>query len=131
MSYSDIVATIALLVSVFGTFASGYISYHYAIKGERRKEYNSVADQITLSLLSQMSSATDGKYPAAPLSKAEMNALLIVCPKRQKMSLRTSFDSYKSALSDSGSWESGRYNFHSPDVLIKGIDELLKVCERK
>jgi hypothetical protein len=37
MSYSDVVATIALFVSFIGTFASGYISYHYAIKGEKRK----------------------------------------------------------------------------------------------
>lgn len=131
MSYSDKVATIALLISVFGTFASGYISYHYAIKGERRKEYNAVADQIILSLLTQRSSALDGKYPAVTLSKTEMNALLIVCPKRQKMNLRTMFDSYRTSLSDSGSWISGNYRFHSPEKLIKAIDELLVACERK
>lgn len=46
MSYSDIVATIAMIVSISAVPASGYLSYRYAIKGEKRKEWNSVVEPI-------------------------------------------------------------------------------------
>jgi hypothetical protein len=40
MSYSDIVATIAMIVSITAVPASGYFSYHFAIK--EKKERNSM-----------------------------------------------------------------------------------------
>ncbi|EIL6443267.1 hypothetical protein LL626_003616 [Salmonella enterica] len=46
MSYSDIVATIAMIVSISAVPASGFLSYRYAIKGEKRKEWNSVVEPI-------------------------------------------------------------------------------------
>jgi hypothetical protein len=35
-----------MIVALIAVPASGYLSYHYAIKGERRKEFNAVADAI-------------------------------------------------------------------------------------
>lgn len=131
MSYSDVVATIALFVSVFGTFASGYISYHFAIKGERRKEYNAVADRIMLSLLNQRLSVSNGDYPPVTLTNTDKNSLLIVCPKKQKKTLLHAFSAYFRGLHDAGDWVSGRYSFHSPEKAIDGIDKLLDACERK
>ncbi|HGX9415078.1 hypothetical protein ACTZHC_10760 [Escherichia coli] len=46
MSYSDIVATIAMIVSITAVPASGYLSYRYAIEGEKRKEWNGVVEPI-------------------------------------------------------------------------------------
>ena len=50
MSYSDVVATIALMVSVVAVPASGVISYRYAIKGEKRKEWNALCEPLIESI---------------------------------------------------------------------------------
>ncbi|HDS1113655.1 hypothetical protein ACRS85_23280 [Pluralibacter gergoviae] len=44
--YSDILATIALIGTLLGIPLSGYLSYHYAIRGEKRKEWNLIAEPI-------------------------------------------------------------------------------------
>ena len=54
MSYSDIVATIAMIVSITAVPASGYFSYHFAIKGEKRKEFNAISDVIRQKLREQL-----------------------------------------------------------------------------
>jgi hypothetical protein len=46
MSYSDIVATIAIIVSITAVPASGYFSYRYAIQGEKRKEWNVIVEPM-------------------------------------------------------------------------------------
>ncbi|MDV0580699.1 hypothetical protein [Citrobacter braakii] len=44
--YSNSVATIAIIVSLVAVPASGYLSYHYAIRGAKRKEWNDVAEPV-------------------------------------------------------------------------------------
>lgn len=131
LSYSDTVATIALLISVIGTFLSGYLSYHYALRGEKRKEYNAAADKVTLALMEQRLSALSGKYPANTLTPNHLDPLLIVCPKKQRVKMNIAIQNYNIALHNSGGWVSGVYDFHSPEILIKAIDDLLKCCARK
>lgn len=46
MGYSDIIATVAMIVSISAVPASGYLSYRYAIKGEKRKEWNAIAEPV-------------------------------------------------------------------------------------
>ncbi|MGP0704895.1 hypothetical protein [Escherichia coli] len=131
MSYSDVVATIALLVSVLGTFASGYISYHYAIKGEKRKEFNAIADAISISLSEQLSFAYNGKFPQETLSSSEIYALENVCPIKQKKALKVAIDRYVGALSSCGDYDRGVFKFHSPMKLINAINALLLHCAHK
>lgn len=45
-SYSNIVATIAMVVAFVAVPASAYFSYKYAIKGEKRKEWNAIAEPL-------------------------------------------------------------------------------------
>ncbi|HIC8437260.1 TPA: hypothetical protein ACW7QV_003355 [Citrobacter braakii] len=124
MSYSDVLATIAIIVSVVGTFASGYISYHFAIKGERRKEFNAIADQITLSLDHQQESADRGHYPNKTLSESDLHALLLVSNYRDATKIRNAFTNYQTSLERCGDWNSRTYNFHSPHLIIKAAEEL-------
>lgn len=131
MSYSDVVATIALFVSFIGTFASGYISYHYAIKGEKRKEFNSVADRVTLSLMQQRDTATNGTFPNVTLGKTDLHALLIVTKHAERAGLQKAFSDYEEALKSCGEWKAGFYSFKSSDTLKAAIDALLKFAERK
>ncbi|MEG6001050.1 hypothetical protein ABK923_15380 [Enterobacter hormaechei] len=46
MTYSDTVSTIAMIVAFVAIPASAYLSYSYAIKGERRKEWNAIAEVL-------------------------------------------------------------------------------------
>lgn len=46
MSYSDTVATIAIIVSFIAIPASAYLSFKYAVQGERRKEWNALAEPL-------------------------------------------------------------------------------------
>lgn len=46
MLYSDVVATIAMIVSVVAVPASGFISYKVAVKGEKLKEWNALAEPV-------------------------------------------------------------------------------------
>ena len=63
MSYSDIVATIAMIVSITAVPASGYFSYHFAIKGEKRKEFNAISDVIRQKLREQLRLVKNGVFP--------------------------------------------------------------------
>ncbi|EDT5054728.1 hypothetical protein NYD00_000766 [Salmonella enterica subsp. enterica] len=68
MSYSDIVATVAMIVAFVAVPASAYLSYHYAIKGERRKEYNSVVFPVRTALLKQIYAIRAGEYQQANIT---------------------------------------------------------------
>lgn len=131
MSYSDTLATIALLISVLGTFLSGYFSYRFAIKGEKRKEFNAAADKVTLSLLEQRNYASRGLYLNKTLTEAELRPLLLVCDDKESARLLRKFEIYEEALKTSGSWKAGRWDFHSPKLVINAIDELLPYCKHR
>ncbi|EPH3308706.1 hypothetical protein ACWO30_003194 [Citrobacter freundii] len=132
MSYSDVVATIALFVSFVGTFASGYISYHYAIKGERRKEYNLVADRLTLLLMNQASNALNSNVPPSTLSEADIDALVIVSNSSDEGKIRNSYANYQMALEKSCSIGQGRrWEMHSPDLFIDAVRGMLEWTKHK
>lgn len=131
MSYSDVVATIALFVSFIGTFASGYISYHYAIKGEKRKEFNAVADRITLSLVHQQESADNGHYPNKTLTESDLHALLLVSDERDAAKIRNAFANYQLSLERAGERNAVMYEFHSPQEIIKAAEQLKKWTKHK
>ncbi|WP_165431787.1 hypothetical protein [Atlantibacter hermannii] len=46
MSYSDIVSTIAMIVAFVAIPASSYLSYKSAVIGEKRKEWNAIAEKL-------------------------------------------------------------------------------------
>ncbi|WGS75584.1 hypothetical protein [Edwardsiella piscicida] len=48
--YSNGLSTISAFVSFVAVPASGYLSYHFAIKGEKRKEFNTIAEPILADL---------------------------------------------------------------------------------
>lgn len=46
MTIDRILSAIAIIVSFIAVPASGYLSYRYAIRGERRKEWNAIAEVL-------------------------------------------------------------------------------------
>ncbi|MCW8351660.1 hypothetical protein [Citrobacter portucalensis] len=131
MSYSDTLATIALFVSVAGTIFSCLFSYHLSVRAEKRKEFNAVADRITLSLVHQQESAERGHYPTKTLSESDLNALLLVSNERDKGKIRNSFANYQLALERSIERKGGMNDFHSPQAIIKSAEDLKRWARHK
>lgn len=50
MTIDRILSIFATIVSVVAVPASGYLSYHFAIKGEKRKEWNAITEPLLESL---------------------------------------------------------------------------------
>lgn len=135
MVYSNIVATIAIIVSVIAVPASGYLSYHYAVKGEKRKEFNNIADKIRNKLQEQKILLAKNHYPALghlEISKAEFYMLMDVSNLPTQKKLIQSWEAYQNSLSSAGEFdEDGYYSMHDANSVIKTIDSLLQFLKRK
>jgi len=62
MTIDRILSVFATIVSVVAVPASGYLSYHYAIKGEKRKEWNALAEPIHDYFFKRGHEHDDGKF---------------------------------------------------------------------
>ncbi|WP_413498911.1 hypothetical protein [Buttiauxella gaviniae] len=60
MQYSDVVSTIAMIVAIVAVPASGYLSYRYAVEGEKRKEWNALTEPLLIILEEQRSACGKG-----------------------------------------------------------------------
>lgn len=133
--YSDTIATIALIVSVVAVPASGYFSYHYAIKGERRKEFNAIADPIRLKLQQHFRHLAQGLYPSGAyikISQSDYDSLIDVSYPRDRKRLRQLCIEYEDALSESVVFDGGgSYKVISFDAAKKALSEILILIERK
>ncbi|EOF8196231.1 TPA: hypothetical protein RM800_003976 [Yersinia enterocolitica] len=134
-SYSDIIATIAMIVAFIAVPASGYISYHYAIKGERRKEFNSVAEPIMMSLFEQFNSVSEGYFPSNKLTNKEIYSLKNVSGKKLRSQINADFSAYEAAIANSGTfdeWNKFTYSSDSSrEALHSAIQQLMKSVERR
>ncbi|HEI6789167.1 TPA: hypothetical protein SK266_000626 [Yersinia enterocolitica] len=50
MEYSDIISTIALIISIIAVPATYYLGYKAAVKNDKRKEWNQLAEPIIIKL---------------------------------------------------------------------------------
>lgn len=46
MSFNDIAPSLSLIITIIGIPVSGYLSYHYAVKGAKVREWNDIAEPI-------------------------------------------------------------------------------------
>ncbi|MFV8932040.1 hypothetical protein [Serratia fonticola] len=132
-SYSDIVATIAMIVAVVAVPASGYISYHFAIKGERRKEFNLVADPMAELLILQNNKIKEGELPKTFISEAQIASLLVISKEIERKGIESAFAEYQKAQSECGNYDGKRcyYDFHSPSLLEGAIKNLMRYVQHK
>lgn len=133
-SYSDIISTTAMIVAVIAVPASGYLSYHYAIKGERRKEFNAAADPIRQKLREQIRLVNLGYYPGdnVAISDTEFEQLIDVYEKKRHKVLMLSWRDYQSALKLSCEYdEDNFFKFTDPERLLNAIDDFLPIADRR
>lgn len=135
MSYSDIVATIAMIVAIIAVPASGVVSYHYAIKGERRKEFNAIADPIRLKLHEHLRHIEHDIYPSGAyieISRRDYDSLIDVSYHRDRKPLRLLCCKYEDALASSVVFDGGgSYKVLSFEEAKKTLSEILTLIERK
>jgi len=135
-SYSNIVATIAMIVAFVAVPASGYLSYHFAIKGEKRKEFNAIADIIRAKLREQTRMISLGYYPGhgnnVSISDAEFESFIDMHEKKKHSFLMHFWSEYQVALEESGQFdEYNFFKFTDPERLQAAIDRLLPITERR
>ena len=127
MVYSDLVSTAAMIVALIAVPASGYLSYHYAIKGERRKEFNAVADAIRKKLRDQLDAVEAGYYPSGTnsISEGEFEYFLDLHPRQKRAHARDLWQEYQRVLI-----EDNFFKFINKEGLKSAIVKLLPVTER-
>lgn len=136
MSYSDIVATIAMIVSITAVPASGYLSYRYATKGEKRKEFNAVSDIIRQKLREQLRLIEYGVFPGGgtvSISQREIDLFIDISGIKNKKHLSEIWMGYQNALQNSidASDPLKDPDFHSPSMIQSAIERILPYCQRK
>lgn len=135
MLYSDTVATIAMIVSITAVPASGYFSYRYAIKGEKRKEFNLVTDNLRFKLREQLRLLDQNLYPAGgalEITEAEIEALIDVSKQRLTGRILYAWRAYKASLKSSGSFtEYGEYKMRDSDSIQRSISDLMPYMKRQ
>lgn len=133
MVYSDLVATTAMIVAIVAVPASGYLSYHYAIKGEKRKEFNLVADTIRKKLREQLESVDQGYYPNERngISDGEFEYFLDMHPRKKRAHIREFWEEYKKTLVECMHYDSDNFfTFINKNELKTAIQKLLLVTDR-
>lgn len=133
MVYSDLVATTALIVAIVAVPASGYLSYHYAIRGEKRKEFNIVADSIRKKLREQLEAVDLGYYPNERngISDGEFEYFLDMHPRKKRAQAREFWKEYQRVLAECAHYdESNFFSFINKDGLKAAIQKLLPVTDR-
>lgn len=127
LNYSDVISTISLIGTAIGIPASAYVSYHYAIKGERRKEWNALADPIMESLIQQLDRASKGIPPWTRINQEQIIPLANISKLQDARAIQSAFEMYEKAHKECGTHTNyGReYDFHSPHILIEAIENLM------
>lgn len=135
MTLDRMLSLFATIVSVVAVPASGYLSYRYAIKGEKRKEFNAVTDSLRFKLREQLRLLDENLYPAGgklEITEAEIESLIDVSKNRLENRITSAWNGYKNSLKYSGSFtEYGDYRMHELDSVKHSISELMPYLKRQ
>jgi hypothetical protein len=135
MTIDRILSIFATIVSVVAVPASGYLSYHYAIKGEKRKEFNAVTDNLRFKFREQLRLLDENIYPAGgklEIAEAEIESLIDVSKKSESNKIIFAWNLYKDSLKSSGSFnEYNDYKMHDPDSVKRSISDLMTYLKRQ
>lgn len=135
MTIDRVLSIIATTVSFIAIPASGFISYRYAILGERRKEFNAVADNIRHKLREHERHMAENIYPSGEyleILQKDFDSLADVAYQRDRKAIRALCDKYQKSLHSSIRVdEYGDYEILGFDEAMGYLAELLSLIERK
>lgn len=135
MTIDRVLSIIATTVSFVAIPASGFISYRYAILGERRKEFNAVADNIRHKLREHQRHMEISIYPSGEhieISQKDFDTLADVAYEKDRKAIRTLCDKYQKSLHASITTdEYGDYKVLGFEEARGLLEELMPLIERK
>ncbi|EGT4305864.1 hypothetical protein AUM89_10770 [Cronobacter sakazakii] len=102
MTYSEIVSTIAIIISIVAVPASGLISYRVAIKGEKRKEYNSIVLPVRLEIIKQIDSIKANDFYHTKIQREQILLICDLLDEKRSHALLDHYERYAYATSFEG-----------------------------
>lgn len=105
MIYAEIISTVSIVLTTIGIPASGYFSYKYAIQGERRKEWNTIAVPIRDKLIAQIDAIDRGEYLYVEISRRDILKFADLKTNKERKGLIVAFESFERAHSFEELWE--------------------------
>ncbi|HHG9944818.1 TPA: hypothetical protein ACPZLR_002641 [Yersinia enterocolitica] len=105
-----------------------YIGHRFSLVRDRRKEFNDIADIIRSNLTARRNALSSQHS----VSDNDFECLLSRTSPRKRRRLSQAWSEYQDAQDASGNIDAdGFYDFHSPHILEKAIDNLLPFVKRK
>ncbi len=134
MTYSDCVATIAMIVAVIAVPATGYLSYYFAIKGEKRKEWNQVSIPIREKLISHIDDMRRGQFSHPEVKRIDILKFSDIMGKLDNSDLMSAYDEYENSnQGEEVLIKTNKYTFIAGDLSkpISASEKLLTLITRK
>ncbi|TYG17697.1 hypothetical protein [Klebsiella variicola] len=134
MTYSDCVATIAMIVAVIAVPATGYLSYYFAIKGEKRKEWNQVSIPIREKLISHIDDMRRGQFSHPEVKRIDILNFSDIRAKLDNSDLMSAYDEYENShKGEEVLIKTNKYTFIAGDLSkpISASEKLLTLITRK
>lgn len=134
MTYSDFVATIAMIVAVIAVPATGYLSYYFAIKGEKRKEWNQVSIPIREKLISHIDDMRRGQFSHPEVKRIDILKFSDIRGKLDNSDLMSAYDEYENShQGEEVLIKTNKYTFIAGDLSkpISASEKLLTLITRK
>lgn len=134
MTYSDCVATIAMIVAVIAVPATGYLSYYFAIKGEKRKEWNQVSIPIREKLISHIDDMRRGQFSHPEVKRIDILKFSDIRGKLDNSDLMSAYDEYENShRGEEVLIKTNKYTFIAGDLSkpISASEKLLTLITRK
>ncbi|HCT9079169.1 TPA: hypothetical protein OUB96_005296 [Klebsiella pneumoniae] len=134
MTYSDCVATIAMIVAVIAVPATGYLSYYFAIKGEKRKEWNQVSIPIREKLISHIDDMRRGQFSHPEVKRIDILKFSDIRGKLDNSDLMSAYDEYENShQGEEVLIKTNKYTFIAGDLSkpISASEKLLSLIKRK
>ncbi|HCB3244110.1 TPA: hypothetical protein MYU80_000318 [Klebsiella pneumoniae] len=134
MTYSDCVATIAMIVAVIAVPATGYLSYYFAIKGEKRKEWNQVSIPIREKLISHIDDMRRGQFSHPEVKRIDILKFSDIRGKLDNSDLMSAYDEYENShQGEEVLIKTNKYTFIAGDLSkpISPSEKLLTLITRK
>lgn len=134
MTIDRILSISSIIVSCIAVPASGYLSYRYAIRGEKRKEWNLIAAPIRERLINQIDAINNGGYFHANITRSDILKLSDAQRGDKRDSILKAFDDFEKAHSFEELWKisDGRVLIvDDPTVALACSVKLLSLIPRK
>lgn len=134
MTYSDCVATIAMIVAVIAVPATGYLSYYFAIKGEKRKEWNQASIPIREKLISHIDDMRRGQFSHPEVKRIDILKFSDIRGKLDNSDLMSAYDEYENShQGEEVLIKTNKYTFIAVDLSkpISASEKLLTLITRK